>query len=51
MRVYRGMRFCQMRFHQISGELMDYQEKGHYVGEASMGPVPSMSYKQFEKWV
>lgn len=58
-RVYAGMRFCQMRFHELScgdgrlahvsgfklGEEALY--KGNYVGEASMGPVPSRSWKQF----
>lgn len=48
VRVYVGMRFCQMRFHTLAGEPADYQKSGHYVGEASRGPVPSMIYKQFE---
>ena len=48
-RIYPGMRFCQVRFHTQVGEAMDYQKKGHYVGKSSMGPVASMTYKQFEE--
>jgi dCTP deaminase len=48
VRVYAGMRFAQIRFHTIEGEAIDYQEKGHYVGSASMGPVPSQVWKQFK---
>lgn len=47
--VYPGMRFCQMRFHTPVGEILDYGHRGHYTGKASMGPVPSMSYRQFEE--
>ena len=47
--VYPGMRFCQMRFHTMAGEKQNYQARGHYTGRASMGPVPSMSWKQFEE--
>jgi dCTP deaminase len=47
--VYPGMRFCQMRFMTHVGRPRDYKTKGHYVGAASMGPVPSMSWKQFEE--
>lgn len=52
-RVYAGMRFCQMRFHELS--TVNHREglrpelyNGNYTGEASMGPVPSRSWKQFE---
>lgn len=48
VRIYPGMRFCQIRFHTLVGEA-DYKEKGHYVGAAAEGPVPSMSWKQFEE--
>jgi dCTP deaminase len=44
--VYPGMRFCQMRFHVMSGEPLIY--RGNYTGEYSMGPVTSRSWKQFE---
>jgi dCTP deaminase len=46
--VYPGMRFCQIRFMTLEGRISSYQEKGNYTGEASMGPVPSRSWKQFE---
>lgn len=48
-RVYPGMRFSQIRFHTMVGEPIDYSQKGHYVGAASIGPVPSMTWKQFEE--
>jgi dCTP deaminase len=46
--VYPGMRFCQMRFHTTVGEILDYKHRGHYTGKASMGPVPSMTWRQFQ---
>lgn len=55
-RVYAGMRFCQMRFHSMEKTLAEVEDStkrllynGNYTGEASMGPVPSRSWKQFEK--
>ena len=47
VRVYAGMRFCQMRFHMIAGEVALYD--GNYTGEASVGPVPSRVWKQFKE--
>ncbi len=47
--VYPGMRFCQIRFHTMVGARVDYSEQGHYVGKLAEGPVPSMSWKQFEE--
>jgi dCTP deaminase len=47
VRLYAGMRICQMRFHELVGEVENYQTRGHYVGE-QQGPVPSMVHKQFE---
>lgn len=48
--VYPGMRFCQIRFHTLVGQDCDtYEKRGHYVGSAAEGPVPSMSWKQFEE--
>jgi dCTP deaminase len=44
--VYAGMRFCQIRFHEVVGEIQKY--KGQYQGETAMGPVASRSWKQFE---
>jgi len=48
IRVYAGMRFCQMRFHRFEGELTNYQKVGSYRGKYAMGPVPSQAYKQFK---
>ena len=48
VRVYPGMRFCQMRFMTLSGEVMDYKKSGNYIGEHSMGPVPSRAWNQFD---
>lgn len=45
VRVYAGMKFAQMRFHTIEGQLSLYA--GNYQGETSWGPVPSRSWKQF----
>jgi dCTP deaminase len=47
VRIYAGMRFCQVRFHEVVGEIARYA--GHYVGDAAVGPVPSMCWKQFEE--
>jgi dCTP deaminase len=46
--VYPGMRFCQIRFHTIVGEVDSYKEKGNYKGELAEGPVPSRSWKMFD---
>ncbi len=45
--LYAGMRIGQIRFHTLVGDVDDYQTKGHYVGEAAQGPVPSQLWKQF----
>lgn len=48
--IYAGMRFCQIRFHTLVGaERANYRSKGHYQGALATGPVPSMSWKQFEE--
>ena len=44
--VYAGMRFCQIRFHEVVGEIQRYQ--GNYQGETAMGPVASRSWRQFK---
>lgn len=49
VRIYAGMRFCQMRFHKLDGEPMDYRARGSYTGEASKGAVPSQCWKQFRE--
>jgi dCTP deaminase len=46
--VYPGMRFCQIRFHTILGEVDSYKERGNYKGELAEGPVPSRSWKMFQ---
>lgn len=47
--VYPGMRFCQIRFHTYIGAHLHYERTGHYIGALAEGPVPSMSWKQFEE--
>ncbi|HWA29161.1 MAG TPA: dCTP deaminase [Lacunisphaera sp.] len=47
VRLYAGMLIAQLRFHELIGEVTSYQERGNYTGEASMGPVPSKSWRQF----
>ncbi len=49
VRIYKGMRIGQMRFHTLIGEPKNYQQTGNYVGEASKGPVPSKVFKQFKE--
>ena len=46
--VYPGMRFCQMRFHTLVGDVQSYQDKGNYKGELAKGPIPSQSWKMFQ---
>jgi dCTP deaminase len=46
VRVYPGMRFCQMRFHAVQGEVNLYN--GNYTGPDAMGPVASKAWKQFK---
>lgn len=48
VRIYAGIRFCQIRFHETVGRVVDYKTQGNYVGAASMGPVPSKLWKQFK---
>jgi len=45
--VYPGVRFCQIRFHTVCGDLVPYS--GNYVGERAAGPVPSRAWKMFER--
>jgi dCTP deaminase len=47
--LYAGMRICQMRFHTICGEHISYQDTGSYKGELAEGPIPSQSYRMFQK--
>lgn len=41
VRLYPGMRICQMRFHTIQGEPVNYRNVGHYVGDKARGAVAS----------
>lgn len=45
VRVYPGMRICQMRFHVIEGEITSYQRSGSYTGQLAAGPVGSQAHK------
>jgi dCTP deaminase len=51
IRVYAGMRFCQVRFHTIVGTptLYGSDNGGHYVGALADGAVPSMAHVQVEE--
>ncbi len=49
VRVYPGMRFCQMRFHTLCGDMLSYQDTGHYKGKGAQGAVGSMAFTQFEE--
>lgn len=50
IRVYPGMRFCQIRFHTIAGELSKtYDQVGHYTRETASGAVASQAWRQFER--
>lgn len=47
--VYAGMRFCQISFETLEGEITNYQDGGTYKkGEMSLGPVGSRIWKQFK---
>ncbi len=50
VRVFAGSRFCQIRFHEVQGELRSYKDyRSNYATvEHSRGPVPSRSWKMFE---
>lgn len=48
IRVYPGMRFCQMRFHHLDGRLLNYKDTGHYQHDQATGPVASLAHTQFE---
>jgi dCTP deaminase len=45
VRVYPGMRFCQMRFQTIQGEVTSYKNLGHYTGDQAKGAVASRAYE------
>jgi dCTP deaminase len=45
IRLYPGMRICQVRFFTVRGEIDLY--KGHYQGDTATGAVASHAYEQF----
>lgn len=50
IRLYPGMRICQIRFHTIAGEVgKTYDKVGHYTQEAAKGAVASQAWKQFQR--
>jgi len=50
VRVYPGMRICQIRFQEYAGEVLrPYDQTGHYTGEAARGAIPSQAWRQFQK--
>jgi dCTP deaminase len=46
IRVYAGMRFCQVRFHTIAGEIELYT--GRYKEGNAQGAIPSRAWEQFD---
>lgn len=48
--VFAGMRFCQMRFHELAEARSGLRQlyDGNYSGDYSRGPVPSRVHRQFE---
>lgn len=49
VRVYPGMRFCQIRFNTMVGMPLLYSAKGHYQGAAAQGAVATQAYRQFDE--
>jgi dCTP deaminase len=45
VRIYPGMRICQVRFHSPEGEIVLYD--GHYTRDKAMGPVSSEAPDMF----
>lgn len=49
VRVYAGMRICQIRFQEYEGQIdRTYDKTGHYRGESAKGAIPSQAWRQFE---
>ncbi|HEY8094879.1 MAG TPA: hypothetical protein VIE65_02140 [Methylobacter sp.] len=46
--IYPGMKFCQIRFHTIVGDVRSYKQSGNYQGDFACGPVESRSWRMFE---
>lgn len=50
VRVFPGMRICQIRFHTIAGRLGKlYDQVGHYTQESAKGAVASQAWRQFKR--
>ena len=51
VRVYAGMRFCQVRYHTMVGKptLYGAPNGGHYVGDRAKGAVPSLCHEQVKE--
>jgi dCTP deaminase len=50
IKLYVGMRICQIRFHTVVGKVASYQtHKSSYTGTAAVGAVPSKSWRMFGK--
>jgi dCTP deaminase len=47
IRIYPGMRICQIRFVSIQGDIVGYE--GHYLGDKAQGPVASRVWEQMEE--
>lgn len=43
--LYPGDLICQARFWTLSGRVISYQERGHYVGERAQGPHAATAKK------
>lgn len=48
VRVYPGMRICQIRFHKMEGDPVLYSKVGHYRGDLARGAVPSRLHESFK---
>lgn len=47
VKLYVGMRICQIRFVTPTGNLKDYKKEGHYVKESARGAIASKAHEQF----
>lgn len=49
VRVHADMRFCQMRFHSLVGDMLSYQDTGRYTGGNALGAAASAAHTQFQE--
>ena len=49
VKVYPGMRFCQVRFHEMQRSDCQLLYSGQYQGQDARGARPSRSWAQFER--